>query len=279
MDDRLIQGRLTAALQNCTDEPWEHRFPWDDDGFARRFVKVTDENAKWWGPPEPDVTRLLDIWNDRTSDARNALPSVLDLACGAGRHSIALAWAGCDVIGVDIGAPAIERALEKAQGHGDGNLGFVHADIETYDPGRKYDLITLLSEQCVSFPAVELAAMIRHYLGFLTDDGCLILETPGQLPDPAVKYRKPGEHQTLFSDGPYWELQFTEVDSATRLVSDRYAVLTEADDLVTVYTDWRTYYPADWIAQMLPSGASMTVRQRRSRPDWCVISNRPVSPE
>ena len=78
--------------------------------------------------------------------------------------------------------------------------------------------------------------------------------------------------------GPTGEMQFTEVDSATRLVLDRYAVLTEADDLVTDYTNWRTYYLADWIAQMLPSAASMTVHQRRSRPDWCVISNRPVSP-
>ena len=245
MDDRLIQRRLTAALQNSTDSPWERRLPWDDDGFARRFVKVTAEDAHWWGPPEPDVTRLLDIWN---------------------------------VVGVDIGASAIERALEKAQGHKGGNLGFVHADIETYDPGRKFDLIPLLSEQCVTFPAIELAAMIRHYMGFLTNDGSLVLEIPGQLPDPAVKYRKPGEHQTLFSDGPYWEMQFTEVDSATRLVSDRYAVLTEADDLVTDYTNWRTYYPADWIAQMLPSAASMTVHRRWSRPDWCIISNRPVSP-
>ena len=278
MDDRLIQRRLTAALQNSTDSPWERRLPWDDDGFARRFVKVTDEDAHWWGPPEPDVTRLLDIWNDRAGHAGAPLPSVLDLACGAGRHSIALAWAGCDVIGVDIGAPAIERALEKAQGHKGGNLGFVHADIETYDPGRKFDLIPLLSEQCVTFPAIELAAMIRHYMGFLTNDGSLVLEIPGQLPDPAVKYRKPGEHQTLFSDGPYWEMQFTEVDSATRLVLDRYAVLTEADDLVTDYTNRRTYYPADWIAQMLPSAASMTVHRRWSRPDWCVISNRPVSP-
>ena len=279
MDDRLIQGRLTAALQNCTDGPWERRFPWDDDGFARRFVKVTDDNAQWWGPPEPDVARLLDIWNDRTGHAEDALPSILDLACGAGRHSIALAWAGCDVIGVDIGGPAIERALEKAQGHSEGNLGFVLADIGTYDPGRKFDLISLLSEQCVSFPAVELAAMIRYYTGFLTDDGCLILEIPGQLPDPAETYRKPGEHQSLFSDGTYWEMQFTEVDSATRLVSDRYAVLTEEDDRVTVYTNWRTYYPADWIAQMLPSAATMTVHSRRTRPDWCVISNRAVSPE
>ncbi len=279
MDDRLIQGRLTAALQYSTDAPWEHRFPWDDDDFARRFVTVTDENSQWWGPPEPDVTRLLDIWNDRSSRVDDTLPSVLDLACGAGRHSIALAWAGCDVIGVDIGGPAIDRALEKARGHTTGTLGFVHADVETYDPGRKFDLIPLLSEQCVSFPAEELAAMIRHYLEFLTDDGCLILEIPGQLPDPAVKYRKPGEHQALFSDGSYWEMQFTEVDSATRLVSDRYAVLTEADDRVTVYTNWRTYYPAGWIAQMLSSATSMTVHQRRSRPDWCVISNRSVSAE
>lgn len=275
MDDRLVRGRLTAALQASSDIPWENRFPWDDEGFARRFVSVTDENSQWWGPPEPDVTRLLDIWNERNSsdDPNGALPSVLDLACGAGRHSIALAWSGCDVIGVDIGAPAIESALAKATGHQGTNLGFVRADIETYDPGRKFDMIPLLSEQCVNFPATELAGLIRRYLEFLTEEGCLILEIPGQLPEPVVKYRKPGEHMTLFSDQPYWEMQFTEVDSATRLVSDRYAILTEDDDRVTVFTNWRVYYPAEWIAQMLPSSTTMTVHRRRARPDWCVISN------
>jgi SAM-dependent methyltransferase len=278
LDDRLVQGRLTAALQASSDVPWENRFPWDDDGFARRFVGVTDEDSRWWGPPEPDVTRLLDIWKDRDAadgdQEPDALPSVLDLACGAGRHSIALAWAGCDVIGVDIGARAIERALEKSAGHKGSNLGFVHADIQTYDPGRKFDLIPLLSEQCVNFPATELAALIRQYLEFLTNDGCLILELPGQLPEPTVKYRKLNEHMQLFSDQPYWELQFTEVDSATRLSCDRYAILTEDDDRVSVFTNWRVWYPAEWISQLLPSSASMTVHSRRSRSDWCVISNR-----
>lgn len=270
MNDRLIRERLTAVLQACTDGPWEQRFPWDDEGFAHRFVAVTDEHSQWWGPPEPDVTRLLDIWKDRDGDA--ALPSVLDLACGAGRHSIALAWAGCDVIGVDIGAAAIDRALEKGQGQNPEKLGFVHADIATYNPGSKFDLIPLLSEQCVNFPAVELADLIRHYLEYLTYDGVLILEIPGQLPDPTVKYRKPGDHMPLFSDDRYWELQLTEIDSGTRLACDRYAVLTESDDRVTVYTNWRTYYPAEWIAQMLPSDVTMTVHQRTSRPDWCLIS-------
>jgi SAM-dependent methyltransferase len=283
LDDRLIQGRLAASLQASSDVPWERRFPWDDPDFARRFVRVTDENTRWWGPPEPDVSRLLELWNERqaadqAADA-TALPSVLDLACGAGRHSIALAWAGCDVIGVDIGAPAIERALEKARGHRDGTLGFVHADIETYEPGRKFDLIPLLSEQCVNFPAADLAALIRRYLEYLTSDGLLILELPGQLPEPMVKYRKPGEHMPLFSDQPYWELQLTEVDSAARLVSDRYAVLTETDDRVTVYNNWRVYYPAEWIAQMLPASASMSVHRKRSRPDWCLISTNSIAPE
>jgi len=87
-----------------------------------------------------------------------------------------------------------------------------------------------------------------------------------------VNYRKPGGHIPLFSDDRYWELQFTEVDSSTRVSCDRYAVLTESDDRVTVYTNWRTYYPAEWIAQMLPSNVTMTVNQRMSRPDWCLIS-------
>jgi len=78
------------------------------------------------------------------------------------------------VIGVDITAPAIERALDKAKGHKDGNLGFVHVDIETYHPGRKFDLFLLLSKQCVTFPAIDLAAVTDTQWD----------ETLGMLPDP-----------------------------------------------------------------------------------------------
>ncbi|MDA1258842.1 MAG: class I SAM-dependent methyltransferase [Chloroflexi bacterium] len=276
MDDRLVQKRLAAALKACTDGPWEHRFPWDDPDFARRFVRVTDENAQWWGPPEPDVTRLLDIWKQSHPDAAgDALPSVLDLACGAGRHAIALAWLGCDVIGVDVGGAAIDRALEKADKRGVRDIGFVEADIETYDPGRKFDLIQLLSSQCCNFPATELALLIRRYLEYLTDDGLLVLELTGPLPDPDVIYRKPGEHIALFSDQPYWEMQTATVDTSTRLMCDRYAVLTEVEDRVTVFTNWRLFYPGQWIAQMLPSSASLRLDRQLSRLDWCVISNTP----
>ena len=272
MNDSLVQARLTALLQACTDGPWESRLPWDDAGFASRFVNATDDNSGGLGPPEPAVSRILEIWDLSKRGDGNAPPSVLDLACGSGRHAIALAWVGCDVIGVDIAGPAIDRALENASGRRNGDIGFVEADIANYDPGRKFDLIQLLSVQCAHFSAAELAGIIRRYLEFLTVDGLLVLELPGKLPEPGLSYRKPEAHAPLFSDRPYSEMQLTEVDSATRLVSDRYAVLTEEEDRVTVYTNWRLFYPAEWIAQMLPSAASMRVDHRRSRPDWCVIS-------
>ena len=41
---------------------------------------------------------------------------VLDLACGAGRHSLALLSAGCDVVGLDLSRDLLERAAELRSG-------------------------------------------------------------------------------------------------------------------------------------------------------------------
>ena len=42
------------------------------------------------------------------------LRSVLDLGCGAGGHALELARRGIEVVGVDVSAPMIERARERA---------------------------------------------------------------------------------------------------------------------------------------------------------------------
>jgi SAM-dependent methyltransferase len=43
---------------------------------------------------------------------------ILDVACGAGRHSIALARSGYDVTGVDLSATFLDEARRRAEGEG-----------------------------------------------------------------------------------------------------------------------------------------------------------------
>ena len=68
---------------------------------------------------------------------------VLDIGCGTGqttRQAARTAQAG-SALGVDISAPAIERARELAQTEGLGNVNFEHANAQVHSfPQQRFDL-------------------------------------------------------------------------------------------------------------------------------------------
>jgi SAM-dependent methyltransferase len=81
---------------------------------------------------------------------------VLDLGCGWGRLSLALAGAARSVIGLDRDAAAIAAARKRAAAGGVDNVEFHEADIEREEYGRWMpDLIT--AHLCASDAIVERA--------------------------------------------------------------------------------------------------------------------------
>lgn len=66
--------------------------------------------------------------------------TVLDLCCGPGRHSIALAKRGIQVTGVDRTAFFLERAKEKAQAEGV-KVEWVLEDMRNFVRPNAYDLV------------------------------------------------------------------------------------------------------------------------------------------
>lgn len=68
---------------------------------------------------------------------------VLDMACGAGRHSIAFAQKGYSVTAVDLSERLI-HAAEKNAIHENVNVDFVQADIRDLKLDKQFDLIVNL---------------------------------------------------------------------------------------------------------------------------------------
>lgn len=82
---------------------------------------------------------------------------VLDVGCGSGRLSLALAPVSRSVVGLDRDVPALEEARRHAAAAGLANVEFHEADVEaaTYEPWRP-DLIT--AHLCASEAIIERAA-------------------------------------------------------------------------------------------------------------------------
>jgi len=173
---------LEAAASSSTRQKWDQRYA-DFDPHERR-------------QPTPFVMGCLP-----------QLPArglALDIAAGAGRHSLALAKHGLQVDAIDIsqqGLQLIRRRAVEAQ-FNPGQLRFIVADIERTWPIRgQYDVIL------VSFFLYRpLFSVIKDCL---LPGGWLIYETftIEQLNQPDVPrmarsdfYLKPGELRDTFSD-------------------------------------------------------------------------------
>lgn len=87
-----------------------------------------------FGQPHKELVAFFDQWPHKGT--------VLDLGCGQGRDSIALAQLGYEVTGVDISQVGIDQMVEKAAELGLEINGQV-ADIYSYSYPQHYDIVVL----------------------------------------------------------------------------------------------------------------------------------------
>lgn len=90
---------------------------------------------------EADAKSLISLILSNTNLNKNA--SVLDMACGAGRHSILFAKEGFKVTAVDLS----ERLLSVAKDSADTEnltINFIQSDLRNYSTTEKFDLVVNL---------------------------------------------------------------------------------------------------------------------------------------
>ena len=88
---------------------------------------------------------LTSTWFSWHADVIGPGRRVLDLACGAGRHAVASALRGANVVAVDQDPERLE-ALERAAAQRRVSIDVIRADLKTWDPGRDaYDVVLLFN--------------------------------------------------------------------------------------------------------------------------------------
>lgn len=141
-------------------------------------------SARWFS------TFLDTVPEDRTEAEvaflRRQLPlaryrRILDLACGPGRHALALAEAGHAVTGVDIEQRALDtarrRAFDAGRPRSTGRVDFLEADMRDLGAaGGGYDAVICMWQSFGHFDPATNRAVLGEIAGRLRPDGRFVLD-------------------------------------------------------------------------------------------------------
>ena len=113
--------------------------------------------------------------------------AALDLCCGPGRHSTALADAGFDVTGVDRSLFLLDYARTRA---GDRKIDFVHCDARSFVREEAFDLAINMFSSFGYFECNrEDEILLRNVSRSLKPGGALVMELDGAESVAAIKGR------------------------------------------------------------------------------------------
>jgi SAM-dependent methyltransferase len=221
-------------------QPWQEgeKIPWDEAEFSKRMLKEhlsQDHNA---ASRRFEIVHKQVDYLERLVGGLEKDLKILDLACGAGLHSLDLARRGHSTYGVDFSPASIKWAKSQAS---EQSLAceFVHSDIRTADFGEGHDLAILLFGEMNVFTDDDLSLILLKAHAALDTGGVLMLEPheSGVIranfeTNPSWRAQQAG----LFSDRPhmlleegYWH------DDVQMAVKRWYLVDAESND-VSIYS-------------------------------------------
>jgi glycine/sarcosine N-methyltransferase len=133
-----------------------------------------DELSKYYDIVFPKGEAQMNFIKKRLSNRKR----VLDLACGTGNYSIALAELGCSVTAVDLDESMVHNLNKKAQQQ---NLDIdAHVmDMKSIDKlnNNKYDMILCIGNSLVHLENMEeIKELIYKLHSLLNEDGVLIIQ-------------------------------------------------------------------------------------------------------
>ena len=139
---------------------WEDMF---NDDYLRTCEKLTDEQ----------IAREVDFVEDSLSIERGG--TVLDLACGTGRHAIELARRGYEVVAYDLSLAMLARAGDEAQDR-EAKLNFIQGDMREMAFEEQFDGVYCWNTSFGYFEEEKNALVIERIHRALKSEGLLLLD-------------------------------------------------------------------------------------------------------
>ena len=103
------------------------------------------------------------------------LKSGLDVGCGAGWFTRAFYRAGYEMTGMDISAPMLDKAQEKAL-HEGVRTEYILGDITKFRPLKKFDFITAINDCFNYIPKNKLDLALKNVKNGLNKKGILLFD-------------------------------------------------------------------------------------------------------
>jgi SAM-dependent methyltransferase len=149
-----------AANRKKTRPWWEDLF---NDDFIRTMAKITDS----------DIAREANFIEESLGCEAGA--TILDLACGTGRHAVELAGRGYQVVGFDLSLAMLARASDEAQERKQ-KINFVQGDMREMNFEETFDGVFSWNTSFGYFEDEKNAAVIAKVHRSLKKGGQFLLD-------------------------------------------------------------------------------------------------------
>lgn len=230
------------------------KIPWDEPDFSRRMLKQHLNQEHDWASRRGPIIAAHAAW---IAEQLSVPSRILDMGCGPGLYTQALAERGHQCVGVDFSPASIEYARQRSTDC-DPKPEYILGDIRNYRSNQKFDCIIMTFGEFNAFIRKDAALLLEHCAEMLTENGLFILEAHtydavramGEA--PATWQR----HATgLFSAGPHLCLRENSWNAAEASALSRYFIIDAADTAVRQYVSFMQAYRLESYTKMLSSAA------------------------
>ncbi len=230
------------------------KIPWDEPDFSLRMLEQHLNQEHDWASRRGPIIAAHAAW---IAEQLSVPSRILDMGCGPGLYTQALAERGHQCVGVDFSPASIEYARQRSADC-DPKPEYILGDIRNYRSNQKFDCIIMTFGEFNAFIRKDAALLLEHCAEMLTENGLFILEAHtydavramGEA--PATWQR----HATgLFSAGPHLCLRENSWNAAEASALSRYFIIDAADTAVRQYVSFMQAYRLESYTKMLSSAA------------------------
>jgi SAM-dependent methyltransferase len=245
---------MDVVQRSRIPEPWAEgeKIPWNEPGFSRRMLREhLSQEHDWASRRVVNIRKHVDWIHREVLSSRPA--RILDLGCGPGLYTSALAELGHECAGVDFSPASIEYAREYAEKK-HLRCSYDLMDVRQADFGSQYDLVMFIFGEFNVFTRQDAGQILKKALAAIRPGGSLLLEV-----HTFEVVRQVGEQPSswyssdsgLFSDRPHFCLQENFWDEARSVATQRYFIVDAQTGRVTRYAASMQAYSQDNYLNML----------------------------